>query len=419
MKDAPSFGWEEPVKKHTWETMVEKVNEHIHSLNFGYRSELMEKNIKYFNAYAKFVDPHTVEATDKKGKVTKITADKFVIATGGRPKYPDIPGAKEHCITSDDIFWMKTPPGKTLVVGASYVALECAGFIHGLQYDTKVMMRSIPLRGFDQQMAMQVKTYMEEHGINFIDGAVPTAIEKTASGTKKVSWKSKDGSCSSEEFDTVLLAIGRNVCTNEIGLDMTGVAVSANGKIPTLNEQTNVPHIYAIGDIIDGEKLVPPSATTELTPVAIQAGKLLAQRLYGGQSSLMDYSKVATTVYTPLEYGAVGLSEEDAIKVYGAENIEVYHSYFKPLEWTLPHRGDNACYAKLVCHIPDSMRVLGFHVCGPNAGEMTQGFAVAVKCGATKADFDSTVGIHPTTAEEFTVLSATKRSGQSAEKKGC
>mmetsp|Transcript_32649 Transcript_32649/g.53988 ORF Transcript_32649/g.53988 Transcript_32649/m.53988 type:complete len:490 (+) Transcript_32649:168-1637(+) len=419
MKDAESFGWEGPMKTHKWETMVQNVNEHIHSLNFGYRSELMEKGIKYYNSYAQFLDKHTVEATDKKGKVTKITADNFVIATGGRPKYPEIPGAKEHCITSDDVFWMKKPPGKTLVVGASYVALECAGFIHGVGYDTTVMMRSIPLRGFDQQMAMQVKNYMQEHGINFIDGAVPTAVEETASGMKKVTWQLKDGSCSSSEFDTVLLAIGRSVCTNEIGLERTGVTVSSNGKIPTLNEQTNVPHIYAIGDIIDGEKLVPPSATTELTPVAIQAGKLLAHRLYGGKATLMDYSKVATTVYTPLEYGAIGLSEEDAIKVYGENNIEVFHSYFKPLEWTLPHRGDNACYAKLVCHITDSMRVVGFHVCGPNAGEMTQGFAVAMKCGATKADFDSTVGIHPTTAEEFTVLSTSKRSGESAEKKGC
>lgn len=189
--------------------------------------------------------------------------------------------------------------------------------------------------------------------------------------------------------------------------------------MPTVNEQTNVPHIYAIGDIIDGEALNPPSATTELTPVAIQAGKLLADRLYAGKSALMDYSMVATTVYTPLEYGAVGLPEEEAIKLHGEDNIEVYHSYFKPLEWTLPHRGDNVCYAKLICLKPEGERVIGLHVCGPNAGEMTQGFAVAIKAGATKAHFDDTVGIHPTVAEEFTLLATTKRSGDSAEKSGC
>lgn len=159
---------------------------HIKSLNFGYRSELMSNAVKYLNAYATFVDAKTVKAVDKKGKETMITADTFVIATGGRPRYPDIPGAQEHCITSDDVFAMRTPPGRTLVVGASYVALECAGFIHGVGYETSVMMRSIPLRGFDQQMATQVKNYMVEHGIPFIEGAVPTSVEKLDSGAKKV-----------------------------------------------------------------------------------------------------------------------------------------------------------------------------------------------------------------------------------------
>lgn len=155
LKDSESYGWEPTARKHDWTSMVQNVQDHIHSLNFGYRSELMENGVKYLNAYATFVDAHTVEAVDKKGKKTIITADQFVVATGGRPRYPDIPGAREFCVTSDDVFSMKTPPGKTLVVGASYVALECAGFIHGVGWETSVMMRSIPLRGFDQQMAMQ------------------------------------------------------------------------------------------------------------------------------------------------------------------------------------------------------------------------------------------------------------------------
>lgn len=268
--------------------------------------------------------------------------------------------------------------------------------------------------------ALQVKQYMEEHGIAFIDGAVPTAVEQLESGSKKVSWKHSDGTTNSAEFDTVLLAIGRNVCTDQIGLETAGVLVNPNAKISTKYEQTNVPHIFAIGDIVDGATLEPPSNTTELTPVAIQAGKLLAERLYGGATKQMDYQTVATTVYTPLEYGCIGLAEEDAIALHGEENIEVFHAYFKPLEWTLPHRGDNACYAKLVCNMRDSMRVIGLHICGPSAGEITQGYAVAMKLGATKDDFDNTVGIHPTTAEEFTVLGTTKRSGVSAaQKTGC
>ena len=154
MKDAASYGWEVPPEpKHSWETMVGAVTMHVKSLNFGYRADLMSNAVKYYNAYATFVDEKTVKAVDKKGKETTITADKFVIAVGGRPRYPDIPGAKEHCITSDDVFSMKTPPGKTLVVGASYVALECAGLLHGVGFDTTVLMRSVPLRGFDAHMA--------------------------------------------------------------------------------------------------------------------------------------------------------------------------------------------------------------------------------------------------------------------------
>jgi len=419
IKDATSYGWEVAEPKHNWETMVGNVVMHVKSLNFGYRADLMTNSVKYYNAFATFVDEKTVVAVDKKGKETRISADTFVLAPGGRPRYPDIPGAKEHCITSDDIFSLKTPPGKTLVVGASYVALECAGFIHGVGFDTSVMMRSIPLRGFDQQMAGQVKAYMAEHGTKFIEGAVPAAVEKLDSGRKKLTWTLKDGTTASDEFDTVMFAVGRDACTAAMGLEAAGVQVNANHKITTKNEQTNVPHIYAIGDVIDGAQLEPPSDTTELTPVAIQAGKLLAARLYGEGTATMDYALVPTTVYTPLEYGACGLPEEVAIATYGEANIEVFHSYYKPLEWTVPHRGDNACYAKLVCHIGENMRVLGLHICGPNAGEITQGFALGMKLGATKADFDNTVGIHPTTAEEFTSLSTTKRSGESAEKSGC
>ena len=424
MHDAKSYGWEVAEQtKHNWETMVTNVQMHIKSLNFGSRSDLMTEGVKYYNAYATFTDANTVTAVDKKGKTHTLTADKFVVATGGRPRYPDIPGAKEHCITSDDVFAMKTPPGKTLVVGASYVALECAGFINGVGFDTTVMMRSIPLRGFDQQMAGHIKTYMEETAkIKFLEGAVPTAVELTDGGRKKVTWQLKDGTTASDEYDTVLLAIGRNVCTDAIGLDAAGVKVNPrSGKVPvSATEQTNVPHIYALGDIIDGEALDPPSALTELTPVAIQAGRLLASRLFvDGFEGKMDYGLVPTTVYTPIEYGSCGLAEEDAIAKLGEKNVEVYHSYFKPLEWTVPHRGDNACYAKIICDLTDSERVIGLHVCGPNAGEMTQGFAVAMRCGATKADFDETVGIHPTSAEIFTTMDVTKRSGMSPKCKAC
>ena len=426
MHDAKSYGWEVAEQtKHNWETMVTNVQMHIKSLNFGSRSDLMTEGVKYYNAYATFTDANTVTAVDKKGKTHTLTADKFVVATGGRPRYPDIPGAKEHCITSDDVFAMKTPPGKTLVVGASYVALECAGFINGVGFDTTVMMRSIPLRGFDQQMAGHIKTYMEETAkIKFLEGAVPTAVELTDGGRKKVTWQLKDGTTASDEYDTVLLAIGRNVCTDAIGLDAAGVKVNPrSGKVPVSStEQTNVPHIYALGDIIDGEALDPPSALTELTPVAIQAGRLLASRLYGGGTRRMDYQMVPTTVFTPLEYGCVGLTEEAAIAAYGEANVEVYHQYFTPLEWRVVTSARRKCqegYAKLIVHSADANRVVGLHITGPNAGEMVQGFAVAMRCGATKDDFDATVGIHPTCVEMLTTMDITKRSGESPKVKAC
>ncbi|ELR24105.1 thioredoxin reductase 1, cytoplasmic, putative [Acanthamoeba castellanii str. Neff] len=416
LKDAQHYGWAVPDNvNHDWEKMVNAVQDHIGSLNWGYRVALREKNVNYLNAYGVFVDSHTLECTDRAKKVTRVTARRFLVATGGRPKYPDIPGDREFGITSDDFFSLPTPPGKTLVVGASYVALECAGFVRGLGYDTTVMVRSILLRGFDQQLANMIGQYMECHGIKFVRSAVPTKVEKLESGKLRVTFQ-QDGVEGVEEYDTVMWAIGREAETKKIGLDKAGVQVDRIGKIHTVMERTNVPHIYAIGDIIVDE---PSQRSLELTPVAIKAGILLVRRLYAGSTQPMDYINVPTTVFTPIEYGAIGYSEEDAIAQFGEDNLEIYHSYFKPLEWTIAERDDNVCYAKLICDKRDSERVVGFHVLGPNAGEITQGFGTAMKAGATKSTFDATVGIHPTTAEEFTTLEVTKRSGVEAQKKGC
>ena len=226
----------------------------------------------------------------------------------------------------------------------------------------------------------------------------------------------------------MLLAVGRDAFTQKLGLDKAGVTRNAaNGKLPVRHEQTNVEHIYAIGDIIDGDALEPPSQLTELTPVAIQAGRLLANRLYGApggnpnpSGKEMDYRMVPTTVFTPIEYGCVGYTEEDAVAEFGAENLEVFHQYYQPLEWRLvKSRGDRSAFVKLLVHTADADRVVGLHVCGPHAGEMTQGFAVAMRCGATKADFDETVGIHPTSAEILTTMDVTKRSGISPSSKAC
>ncbi|CAL1276740.1 unnamed protein product [Larinioides sclopetarius] len=415
IKDAKNYGWSYGDKvEHNWAVMRGNVQDYIGSLNWNYKVQLRSEQVKYINAYGQFVEDHKIKAVDKKNKETLMSSKHFIIATGERPRYPDIEGAKEYCITSDDVFSLEKSPGKTLVIGASYVALECAGFLKGIGLDVTVMVRSILLRGFDQDMAERIGSYMQSDGIKFIRPCVPQKVEKIESAEHKlkVTGKMQSGEEVVGEYDTVLFAIGRDACTNNIGLEKVGVQVNPkNGKIPVVSEQTNVPHIYAIGDVLEGKP--------ELTPVAIEAGQLLARRLYGDGVIQCDYDFIPTTVFTPLEYGCIGYSEENAIEKYGEDQIEVYHSNITPLEWTIAKRETNACYVKLICLIPEKERVVGFHYLGPNAGEVTQGFALGIKLGATKADFDATIGIHPTCAEIFTTLSVTKRSGKSTEQSGC
>ncbi|XP_069793536.1 thioredoxin reductase 3 [Narcine bancroftii] len=417
LKDSHMFGWEfGDTVQHNWTKMKEAIQNYIGSLNWGYRVALRDKKVTYHNSYAEFVEPHKIKATSKRGKVTFHSAEKFIIATGERPRYLNIPGDKEYCITSDDLFSLPYCPGKTLIVGASYVALECAGFLAGLGLEVTVMVRSILLRGFDQEMAVKVGEHMESHGVKFLKRYVPTKIEQLEAGTpgriKVIARSTTSTEIITGEYNTVLIAVGRDACTKYLGLEKVGVIINEkNGKILVDNEEkTNVPYIYGIGDVIDGK--------LELTPVAIQAGKLLARRLYSGSTLKCDYVNVCTTVFTPMEYGCCGLSEESAKACYGEEHIEVYHSIFWPLEWVLPGRDKNGCYGKVICSKLDNYRVVGFHVLGPNAGEITQGFGAAMKCGITKEQLNSVIGIHPTCAEEFTMMEITKRSGVDITKKG-
>lgn len=418
LSDARKFGWEfENEVKHNWQTMTNAIQDHIASLNWGYKVQLRTAKVTYVNAFAEFAGPHKIKCTDAKGQAKEMTSKYFIIATGGRPKYPGIPGIKEYCISSDDLFSLPYCPGKTLVIGASYVSLECAGFLKALGLDVTVMVRSILLRGFDQQMAELIGTYMQNEGIKFVRPCVPTKVEKIGDGTpglyRVTASMAEDGTEVVEEYNTVMMAVGRDPCTSELHLENVGVKVNPKSGYVICgdDESTTCPYVYAVGDVIDGKP--------ELTPVAIQAGKLLAKRLFGGANLKCDYVNVPTTVFTPLEYGSVGLSEEDAIARYGPDDIQVYHSNFTPLEWTVPHREDNACYAKLICVTSQNEKVVGLHVLGPNAGEITQGWTIGIKLGATKADFDNAIGIHPTCAEVFTTLSVTKGSGENAVASGC
>jgi thioredoxin reductase (NADPH) len=411
-----------PETKFEWPALVGNIQEYIGTLNDGYTKALKDENVEYFNAFGTFVDPNTI-ALDFDGKEPNrnIIAKQVLIATGGRPYVLGCPG-QEFAIDSDDIFMKKEDPGKICIVGASYIALECAGFLTALGYDVTVLVRSILLRGFDQEISGKIEEFMAAHGTKFIKKVTVAKVEKDGAGKLKVFYGSKEAPGSEVmECDTLLAAIGRSPCTKELGLDKAGVKMDEKGYIPVDKECTNVPHIYALGDVITG--------IWELTPVAIQAGKMLAQRLYGGAVLHMDYHTIATTVFTPLEYSAIGYSEEDAIKEYGEAALEIYIETFKPLEWSMGdadpsdhcswNKDVSSGYMKLICVKAEDERVVGFHYMGPNAGEVAQGFSTAMRLGATKLDFDMTVGIHPTTAERATTLKVTKSSGADAAAGGC
>uniref|UniRef100_A0A7N9ALM3 Thioredoxin reductase 2, tandem duplicate 1 n=1 Tax=Mastacembelus armatus TaxID=205130 RepID=A0A7N9ALM3_9TELE len=399
VKHARKYGWQisGPVY-HDWATMAEAVQNHVKSLNWGHRVQLQDKghllsfDISLFSeGCEQRLSLHVSTSVTQ----TVLTAKNIVIATGGRPKYPtNIPGAMEHGLTN--------------------VALECAGFLTGVGLDTTVMVRSIALRGFDQQMAGLVTDYMEAYGTKFAWKCVPKRLDKLSSGALRVTWTdTQTGNEHEDTYDSVLWAVGRAPETKAVGLDKLGVQLNKEtGKIVVgADESTSVPNIYAFGDIGEGRP--------ELTPTAIKAGKLLARRLAGQSTELMNYDSVPTTVFTPLEYGCVGLSEHEAEKRYGKDNIEVYHAFYKPLEFTVAGHDANQCYIKVVCERDGDQRILGLHFTGPNAGEVTQGFAMGFQCGATYSHLLQTVGIHPTCAEEVVKVNITKRSGLDATVTGC
>lgn len=418
LHDAPKYGWVGTKEvTHDWSKMVQTVQNYVRQLNFGYKGGLRSAKVKYINALAKFVSPQEIEY-ELKGERKILVAKHYLIAVGARPTIPmDVPGAYQHAITSDDIFSLKTSPGKTLVVGGSYIALECAGFLHGYHYDVTVAVRSIILRGFDRLCSEKVAQNMHELGVKFMYQNLPTKIEKDEKGKLTVTFS--DGHV--DVFDTVLYAIGRTADTKLLGLDNAGVQVNKNNRKINVDkfESTPVANIYAIGDVTQDRP--------ELTPVAIKAGEYLARRLAKSSHRVMDYNLIPTAVFTPFEYACIGYSQSDAQSKFGFQNIETYLFEFDTLEIGAAHREKHSQsrldkydsdsspknLSKLVCNKLDNERVVGLHFVGPNAGEILQGFAMAVRLGATKADFDDLVGIHPTDAESFMALSITAASGQS------
>lgn len=391
-----------------WETLRENVQNYIRGLNFKYRVAFREKEVTYLNKLGKFVDKNTIEATDKKGRKSTITASRFLIAVGGRPAPLANCEGGELAISSDDIFSMEKNPGKTLCVGASYISLECAGFLAGYGNDVTVAVRSILLRGFDRECVDKIGSYMEDHGIKFKKEVTPVKMEKLENGQIQVTFSDE----TTDSYDTVLAAVGRQADTAALNLEAIGVATNPkNGKILTDFEQSSTPNVYAVGDVMEG--------CPELTPVAIQAGQLLARRLFASASEPMDYVNICTTVFTPIEYACVGYSEEDALEKIGKDNLEVYVREFLPLEWSLPAgRSHHNAFTKVLVDTTTD-NVVGIHFVGPNAGEVMQGYGAAMKNGLTYTTLKQTVGIHPTSSEEIVTIAVTKSSGEDAGAGGC
>ena len=382
-EDAVGFGWTVGARSFDWATLIRNKDTEIARLNGVYRRILETNKVTLFEARARVVDPHTVEVAGK-----RITARYILIATGGWPVVPDVPG-KEHAITSNEAFHLPTMPARVVIVGGGYIACEFAGIFNGFGAEVVQLYRGpMFLRGFDDDVRDHLAQEMRTKDIDLRFKSDIAKIEKTGAGLMVTL---ADGHTIAT--DAVMYATGRKPNTRNVGLEAAGVRLDADGAVvidPYF--QSSVPSIYALGDVTN---------RIQLTPVAIGEAMVLARNLFNGAHDTMDYKDVPSVVFSMPSIGQVGLTEADARKTYG-EEVEIYRSGFKALKHTLSGRTERTMMKLVVDR--KSGRVLGCHMVGPEAGEIIQGLAVALKCGATKAQFDATVGIHPTAAEEFVTM---------------
>jgi len=384
-EDAQGYGWSAVKSTLDWQKLIKVVNQEVERLNGVYQRMLDKSKVELFRDYAKFIDPHTVEVGDR-----AITAEKILIAVGGIPVKPDIPGI-EHAIVSDDMFHLKEQPQRIVILGTGYIGVEFACIMHGLGSEVTLLSRNdLILRGFDEDLRSNIQEAMQHHGIRIIKMTEPPVIEKTAAG---VQVKVKGETEETIVADAVsLAATGRKPNLDKLGLEKAGVEIK-NGAIAVDEySQTSQEHIYAVGDCTD---------KMNLTPVAINEGRAFADTHFGGKSRKMSYENVPTAIFTTPEAATVGLTEAQAREQYG-EAVKIYRARFRPMYHTLSGREDKTMVKLVVNQNTD--KVLGAHMVGEHAAEIIQGIAIALKMGATKKDFDATVGIHPSTAEEFVTM---------------
>ena len=384
-KDAAGFGWTVGETSFDWKTLIERKDAEISRLNGLYIKNLERHDVEIIQSRAEIQAPHRIWLA---GEERHVTAKYILVATGGRPNMPqDLPGA-ENLITSNEVFNLEEMPKRVVVVGAGYIALEFACIFNGLGAETTVLYRGEEiLRGFDDDIRATLHEEMENAGIRIITQDNLASLDRTEGGltVKTIAGRTLDA-------DQVLCAIGRSPYTTGLGLDTVGVALAKNGaiKVDEYN-RTNVDHIFAVGDVTD---------RVNLTPVAIREGAALAETLFNDNPTTMDYSNIATAVFTQPEIGTVGMTEAEAVAAFG--NLDIYMAKFRPMKNTLAGNDEKMLMKIIVA--ADTNKVVGCHILGPDAGEMSQLLGIAVKMGATKADFDATVAVHPTAAEELVTM---------------
>lgn len=383
--DANDFGIPAERGKTDWKKLVRGRDEYISNINDYWSNHVVDNGIERIAGHASFVDAGTVEVDGK-----LYSADHIAIATGGKPIVPPIPGA-EHGITSDDFFRLDEQPERVAIVGGGYIGVELSGVLKALGSDvTIIALEDRIMEVFDTMLGDALSTEMKRQGINVQTGFKVTELAKTDAGIDVISVDQR----SINGFDKVIWAVGRSPNTTTLNLQASGVEMLGNGIVPVDDYQnTNVDGIYAIGDI---------TGKTALTPVAIAAGRKLAERLFDGRHDhKVDYDNIPSVVFSHPPIGTIGITEQQARERHG-DDISVYQSDFTSMRHALKADGPTTAM-KLVCTGTEE-KVVGIHIIGDNSDEMLQGFAVAVKMGATKADFDSTMAIHPTSAEELVTM---------------
>lgn len=381
-KDSTGYGWQVTPPALDWPTLTQNTAGFIERLNTNYETGQDKAGVDIYRGTASFIDPHTLEVNGE-----KITADHFLIAVGGAPHKPDIPG-KELLSISDDMFQLPALPDEVIILGGGYIGVEFTHILHGLGVKvTLVHYKAEILRGFDRDLTEHLTAEMRKQGIELCLSCEAVKVEKEQD---KLHVFTNDDRVLTA--DLVLAATGRRPRLDTLGMENVDLKLTSYGRIE-VNEhyQTSQPHIYAIGDVTD---------TYHLTPVAIREGHALADNLFGGHNRHVNYENLPSVVFSRPPIGTIGLSEEEAReKGYG---VEIFKTTFRPMKFALPDRDEKTLMKLVVDKKTD--KVLGCHMIGLDAPEIMQGFAVAMNAGATKADFDRTVAIHPVSAEEFVTM---------------